>query len=271
MECPRFIKILCLAVLGVGIIAGAIYIDQAIRSERCRPLIVLTCSDSAPFSFHNGNELVGFDIDLSRIIGQRLGRTVQFEDLPLHVIFARLSMLQPDQGDMALTALGSTMERQRAVDFSVPYHSSYSVLVVRKHGQVKSEHDLIGKVLAVRRGSTQENLAFKDWLPFVGRLQVGSFEELSSVQKQRLLHGKLDAIALDSEEAQSFIADEPALHLVPLKGTERAICVALPKGSLWTRKVNQIIAELRSNGELEALERKWFAPTSALTNRAAGF
>lgn len=252
------LKIFCVTACIGLILGGGLYIDREVRKDHYKPLLVLTSSDSAPFSFYDGHELVGFDIDLIRKIAKELDRTAQFMDVPFYMIFKKLTFFAPQEGDLAITAISQLPERNN-VDFSIPYHASYSVLLVKKDSGIKSEYELSDKTIAVRKGSSQERLVQTEWIPLHSRIHTYTFYVISEKEINMLKNNQIYALVLDKEEAQIYLENDPSLKAIPLKGTESNICIALPKGSLLTHKINAIIRKFQNDGTLLTLEKKWFS------------
>lgn len=93
------------------------------------PLRMGTCANLEPFSFHTGNELTGLDIALSRMIGERLGRTIVIADMNFEAL---IPALQAGKIDFALSNFNVTDERKKLISFSLPYiENDISALVKR--------------------------------------------------------------------------------------------------------------------------------------------
>lgn len=245
----------CIALLA----AGAIYIDKKTYKD-CKPLLVLTSSDSAPFSFYRNNQLIGFDIDLISLISKELDRTITFDDVPFELLFKRLGPFYPKKGDLAITAITSTPKRKMMLDLSIPYHVSHSVLLILKNSNIHNIQDLKEKIIGVRKGSIQEALAKTEWIPIYRNIRIHRFDStLTQNDLESLKNGEIQALALDSEEAYSYLKKYPEFDLIQLMETENKLSIALPKGSSWTPKINQIIKKFKRDGTLEKLEQKWLS------------
>lgn len=261
------ILVICIALLT----AGAIYIDKKTYNRDCQPLVVVTSSDSAPFSFYQNNQLIGFDIDLISLISKELGRTVTFDDVPFYLLFKRLGPFYPKKADLAITAITSTPTRNITMDLTIPYHTSSSVLLITKNSDIHAEKDLKEKTIGVRKGSIQENLAKTDWLPIYRNIQLRTFNTITKKELSDLKEGKIHALALDNEEAQSYLKKYQEFDSIRLKGTENNLSIALPKGSCWTPKINQIIKRFNQDGTIKKLEEKWLSGAYTICLRSPNF
>lgn len=252
----------CRLILALGILAslwfflGAFYY-RAYRPDR-KELVVLTCSDSAPFSFHDGHTLAGFDIDLAWALGRKLGRPVSLRDLSFHTILDKITMFD-QEADMAITAITSTSERQRFVDLSIPYHHSSMVLLTNSSFENK---DKTNKIVAYRSASTHEAFAKKNIVPFHDLIQIYCFDTFSDSVLNALLENRIQAVILDYEEAAMQAAMYPALKIVPLEHSESPLCILFPKGSSLKSKINKALKELKEEGILDQLVKKWLTQES---------
>lgn len=101
-----------------------------------------------PFTYHEGGtgELTGFDVEVARAVGEKLGVEVEFAETQWDAIFAGL-----DAGrfDMIANQVSITPEREERYAFSTPYTVSPGVVVVRSDDDsISSFEDLEGKTTA---------------------------------------------------------------------------------------------------------------------------
>lgn len=83
-----------------------------------------------PFEFiDSNNQFSGFDIELAQRIGKALGKKVVICDMNFTAI---IPALEAGKIDLAISCFNITEERAQKVDFSIPYHTSENVALVRK-------------------------------------------------------------------------------------------------------------------------------------------
>lgn len=221
------------------------------------PLIVLTSSDAAPFSFYNKlGILTGFDIELIKAVEKKMDKSFTIKDTPFYLIMEYLRIFYNTKCDLAITAISETDERKKVMDLSIPYYISQSVLLIKNDKTIKSENDLKNKKIALRRGTVQESFAKSKWEK--NNVKIHIFDSLSKNEIHGLIYGDIDAIFLDFEEAQNFVRKNNTLTYLPINNTDSNFCIALPKGSLLTNVINQIIKELKDDGTIDKLINKWF-------------
>ena len=122
--------------------AGAIVVGSPMRA--------------APSNFYaaDGKTPAGYEVDLARAIGQKLGLSVTHEAMAFNSL---ISSLSTGRIDMVMAAMNDTKERQATVDF-VDYLTSGIVMTVQKGNPegIKQPDDLCGKTVAVGLGTSQE-------------------------------------------------------------------------------------------------------------------
>ena len=73
----------------------------------------------SPFSYHDPatGELVGYDVDVARAVGEKLGVKVEFVETPWDAIFAAL---EADRFDVVANEVTINDERKQKYDLSEP-------------------------------------------------------------------------------------------------------------------------------------------------------
>lgn len=220
-------------------------------------LVVITSPDNAPFEFKNtakgGDEIIGFDMDLVKKLGERLGR-------PIKVIESDFSALMPSlqsgRADMVISTLGATDERRKSVDFSDPYYQNKSALLVREDSSIDSEKSLSSKVLGVQTGSAHETAGYT-WVKTIPQLSIVSLTKVGELV-QELKNARIDAIRTEGETARQIAASTPGLKVVFLQIPGEDLVIAFPKGSPWVKVVNEKLKMMKK--DIQALATQWLEP-----------
>ena len=95
-------------------------------------LIMGTESTYPPFEYtdtKNGSEIVGFDIDMVRMLGQKAGFTIKVVSMGFDALIPAILSRQIDIAGAAITI---TEERAKKVGFTQPYYDSGLSILVRK-------------------------------------------------------------------------------------------------------------------------------------------
>ncbi|TIP64227.1 transporter substrate-binding domain-containing protein, partial [Mesorhizobium sp.] len=83
----------------------------------------------APFTYHDASgALVGFDVEIAKVIAERLGVKAEFLEGKWDGLIAGLDA---KRYDAVINQVGITEERKAKYDFSDPYIASKAVLIVR--------------------------------------------------------------------------------------------------------------------------------------------
>src|SRR5690606_27445176 len=163
MKFSRFVRgMLAAGVTAVSAFAasGAHAADLIDTVKERGTLIVGVEGTYPPFNYVDTKtgELDGFDIDVAKLIADKLGVKAQFVKTEWSAILAGLSS---GKFDVIINQVGITPERKQTFDFSVPYVASSPQLILRKNDDAgyTSFADLKGKKLGVSQGSNYEALA----------------------------------------------------------------------------------------------------------------
>jgi arginine/lysine/histidine transporter system substrate-binding protein len=222
-------------------------------------ITVLTSPDYPPYeSIDATGNYIGFDIELMEAIAEILGVEVVWKEQSFDGIIAGL---QAGQGDMAISGMNVNEERKLSVDFSDIYKAGealYTAVVLTEKGYVSIE-DLAGLKIGVQTGTVQESAmnSLKDKYS----LTIDSRASFLTIIEDIKL-GRLDALVIDYENATQYSIVNPELGVFIIEDAdldnEGGTAIALPKGSVWTEKVNAALAQLKEDGTLAELDAKWF-------------
>ncbi len=234
------ISITAMSLVGCGAKAGSS--DQ---------IIMGTNAEFAPFEYREGTEIVGFDIEISKKIAEKLGKELKIEDMEFGGLLAAL-----ESGKVSFVAAGMTKDEERAkqVDFSEPYFISNQLITVRVDNEdINSADDLQGKKIGVQLGTTGESVA-RD----IEGAEVVSFDK-GAMALVDLVNKKIDAVVLDAEPTKNYTKDNEDLRVLDEKLTEEEYSIAVPKGNQeLLDAINQTLEEIKANGEYDELIAKYF-------------
>ena len=132
--------------------------DQLAAIQASGKLIVALEGAWQPWSYHDESDtLVGYDVEVSRAIAEKLGVEPEYVESDWDSLFAGL-----DAGrfDMVCNGVEVTDERALTYDFTTPYGYIHTALAVRKdNDEIKTFEDLKGKTTANSLASTYMELA----------------------------------------------------------------------------------------------------------------
>jgi polar amino acid transport system substrate-binding protein len=109
------------------------------------PLRVGVSATREPFNFVDANgRITGHDAELSRRIGQKLGRPVEFQNMKFTAL---IPALQTGKIDIIITGMSATPERAQKIDFTQRYYELRQVLLVRSALAVEASETSFGAKL----------------------------------------------------------------------------------------------------------------------------
>ena len=207
-----------------------------------------------PWSFHDESDtLVGYDVEVSRAIAEKLGVEPEYVESDWDSLFAGL-----DAGryDLVCNGVEVTEERAKTYDFTTPYGYIHTALAVRKDNEdIKSFEDLAGKTTANSLASTYMELAESYGATVQG---IDTLEETI----QLLTAGRIDATLNADVSFYDYLNVHPDADFKLVAQTEDASHVAIPvvksKDSSFLDALNSAIDELRADGTLKELSEKYF-------------
>ena len=216
-------------------------------------IIIGTEGNWAPWTFHDENDqLTGYDIEVARLVAEKLGVTATFVEGEWDGLLAGLS---GGRYDMMANGVEITPERQETFEFSTPYaYNRTAVIVQEGDDSIHSLEDLAGKRTANTISSTYAQLAGQYGAEVTGVDDLNQTMEL-------LLAGRIDA-TLNSEVTFSvYLRARPDAPLKIAVLTEDATQSAfpVPKGeTALVEEISQAVAELREDGTLTELSIRFF-------------
>ena len=229
--------------------------DQLAAIQASGKLIVALEGAWQPWSYHDESDtLVGYDVEVSRAIAEKLGVEPEYVESDWDSLFAGL-----DAGrfDMVCNGVEVTDERALTYDFTTPYGYIHTALAVRKdNDEIKTFEDLKGKTTANSLASTYMELAESYGATVQG---IDTLEETI----QLLAAGRIDATLNADVSFSDYLNVHPDADFKIVAQTEDASHVAIPlrKGdnsATLLEAVNNAIDELRADGTLKELGEKYF-------------
>ena len=240
---------------GASSAAGSAAADHLATIQSNGKLVVALEGAWQPWSYHDESDtLVGYDVEVSRAIAEKLGVEPEYVESDWDSLFAGM-----DAGrfDIVCNGVEVTDERALTYDFTTPYAYIHTALAVRKDNEdIKTFEDLKGKTTANSLASTYMELAESYGATVQG---IDTLEETI----QLLTAGRIDATLNADVSFYDYLNVHPDADFKIVAQTEDASHVAIPmvKGDTNTtllEAINNAIDELRADGTLKELSEKYF-------------
>jgi polar amino acid transport system substrate-binding protein len=214
---------------------------------------VLTMATNAyfpPYEYYEGTDIVGIDAEIAQAVADKLGLTLQIEDMEFDSI---ITAVQSGKADMGLAGMTVTDERKQSVNFSDSYATGIQSIVVTEDSDIATVDDLAGKKIGVQLSTTGDIYASEDYgEDYVEQYNKGADAIMALTQ------GKVDAVIIDNEPAKSFVESNEGLKILDTEYAKEdyAACINKDNDELLAA-VNDALAELKEDGTLQSILDKY--------------
>ncbi len=211
-------------------------------------------ADFPPMSFVGRNkEIVGFDIDLGQEICTRLG--VEFVARP--IVWGNKEKELADRKIDCIGGMSVATEASTDMSLSESYIRENLVFVIRGDSKIVWMRDLKGRKIGMQAGSTTQ--VALDAAAIRKDITVVPLDDNMAVLRQ-VQAGNLDAGLVDSLTACYFVSSSSQRYFVLSDSLrEEELAIGFRKEDKGLRdKVQKIIYEMKADGTLDRISRKWF-------------
>lgn len=231
--------------------------SEASSSETTGGQLIVGLDDQfPPMGFRDeNNELVGFDIDLAKAVGEKLGMEVVLT--PIDWTTKELE-LNGDKVNLLWNGLTITPERQESMLMSPAYIANAQVVVVKQDSGITKLDDLAGKNVGLQDTSSADD-AFAAVEVSKNCNLVKAAENTSLLNDLKI--GRLDAVVIDKVVADYYISQEGNEGLVLLEEqlADEEYGIAFKKGNdALADQVLTALQELVDDGTAAEISQKWF-------------
>ncbi len=222
-------------------------------------LTFATSPDFPPFENLEGDEYVGFDIELARAIADYLGLECEFVTIQFDGIVPAVQT--GTQVDAAISGITVDPERAESVDFSDPYYIADQSVAVMSGGDITSDNasealNTEGIVIAVQSGTTGETFAQENF-PNATISAYGNATDCFAAMQS----GQADAVCMDKAVVEQMVAEaytDAEIVLNEATGEEYAVAVSKDNPNLLAA-INEAIAALEADGTIDELTAEFLS------------
>lgn len=215
-------------------------------------LIMGTNATFPPYEYVEGDKIVGIDAEIAAKIAEKLGMTLEIQDIDFDAI---LGSVQTGKIDFGMAGMTVTEDRLKSVNFTTSYAKGVQVVIVKDGGKVASLDDLAkdGILIGVQQNTTGDIYASGDY----GAEKVVQYKSGPDATAA-LVAGKVDAVIIDKEPAKSYVAANNGLSILDASYADEdyAICVAKDNDELLN-KINTALEDLIADGTVKTIVEKY--------------
>lgn len=214
-------------------------------------IIIGTNAEFPPFSYIENKTLVGFDIDIANEVAKRLGKTIQFKDMPFDALIPDVSL---GHVDFVAAGMTYTEERAKRVLFTKPYISEDPLVVLSASKQKFNLDDLKDKTVIVIEGFTADHfMSSKAGINLI-RLptQADGFMAIKS--------GRAAAFVTAKSTVDAFfeVQDASQFHVTILDGTGETYALVVPKNKAkMLIDIQKALDDIEKDGTMAKIKAKW--------------
>ena len=216
-------------------------------------LTVITAAEYPPFENLENGEYVGLDIEIIKIVAEKLGLELAIENVNFDTIFTTIA--GGVKADVSISGITVDPDRAKVVTFTDSYYTDDQAIAVMKGGNVTKDNanaELNKKdvKIAVQSGTTgesyvQENYPEATCVPYAASTDCFAY----------LQSGQVDAVCTNLAVVDKMIktayGDAEIVQSIAT-GEEYAIAVN-QDNPLLTEAINKILAEMATDGTLDRL------------------
>ncbi len=215
------------------------------------------CPEYPPFeSINASGEIEGFDADLAKAIGEKLGVDVEFVNTPYEGLIAGLQ-----NGDFDVIMSGMSPEEADESDKMLNVTDNYYAVdevVLTKNKNIKTKEDLAGKDVGSHTGSTSEyavDALIEEGINITSKPYNRHSEAFADLQ-----NGNIDAQVVESTWANEKVTEDSGIVILeePVSTINVAGVIGKDRAAL-TEAFNKALKELIESGDYDEIVAKWFS------------
>jgi len=193
--------------------------------EKEKVIVVGTAPNFVPFEYMDGDEIVGFDMDLLDEVSKETGLKFKVVGMDFSGL---LPALQTKKIDLIVAGMSVTEDRKKNVNFTHPYFNVSQVIMVGEGAkEIKNESGIVGNKIGVVMGTTSDTIAedLSKKLDGVEAIKYNKLHEaVLSLQAE-----KIDMIILDYQQAKKTVENNNGLKLAEYNLQSEEYAMAMGK------------------------------------------
>jgi glutamate transport system substrate-binding protein len=251
-----------MALAGLAIASGSLAAcaeEEAASVADKDKIIVGVKYDQPALGLRTAGGVEGFDVDVAKYIGQKIGSTVEFKEAKSA---NRESFLANGTVDMIIATYSITDARKPKVTFAGPYIVTHQDIMVRANdNSITNLQAMDGKKVCAVAGSNSwknitEGTNKQNQKVAAETVPAQGYDECMT----KLKGGSLDAISTDATILAGFaIREGNAFKVVNTPFTDEKYGIGLKKGDTKAcEEINKAVSSMYDDGTAKRLWDKWF-------------
>lgn len=235
--------------------------EAATNSEDSKKEIVLGIDDTfVPMGFKDDNgDLVGFDIELAKAVGEKMGMDVKFQPIDWSM---KESELNSGNIDAIWNGYSITPERKEEVDFSNVYLRNKQVIVTLSDSEINTKDDLKGKkVGAQNESSAVDAIRAEEGVEKAFDGGKTTTYETNNDALMDLENKRIDAIVADEILVRYYMHErgEDKYKILDDNFGDEDYAVGVKHGNTKLKnEINEGLKECNEDGTSKKISEKWF-------------
>lgn len=221
-------------------------------SAETKKLVVATNVAFPPYEFYDNEKAVGIDIDIMQAICDKLGYEMEVADMEFGSV---ITAVQTGKVDVGVGAITITEERSKSVHFTTSYSTGIQSVIVKEGSPITSIDDLKGDKIkiGVQQDTTGDIYATGDF----GEDHIARFSKGADAV-QALKTGKCNAVIIDNSPAETFVAQNEGLVILPTVYAEEAYGfeISYDNDELY-EEVNSTLEAFLEDGTIDEIVAKY--------------
>ena len=205
-----------------------------------------------PYEFYEDGVEAGIDVEIVKAVCEKLGYDLTSVDTEFGSIIAGVATGKYDIGFGAITI---TEERSKSVHFTTSYATGIQSIIVKEDSPITSVDDLKadGIKIGVQQDTTGDIYATDDF----GEDHMARFNKGADAV-MALSTGKVNAVIIDNSPAETFVAQNPGLKILPTAYAEEAYGfeISYDKEEFYNA-FNGALEELLKDGTIQGIIDKY--------------
>ncbi|MVW73250.1 amino acid ABC transporter substrate-binding protein [Bordetella sp. 15P40C-2] len=230
---------------------------QAASSAAPTTVVVGLDDNFPPMGFRDDkNTLVGFDIDMAREAGKRMGIVVEFKPIDWS---AKEAELNGKRVDALWNGLTITEERKKNIAFTDPYMANHQIILVAASSPIQTKADLAGRVVGAQDGSSAVDAIKKDE-PVAANLKEMKLFGDNVTALMDLSAGRLDAVVVDEVVGRYLASKREGQYRVLEEnfGTEDYGVGVRKEDTELLKQLNDTLNAMKQDGSAARIAQQWF-------------